>query len=169
MTLFGIDPGLSGGIAALVQLPQTPEQSGVRYLPREEAMVQPMPSTEADIMRHVLAFTGRLNLAGAVAYIEDVPWIVAGPKQNAASRAKLHRNVGVLHGILLAFGVRIVKVRPQDWQAALHLGQRGQRTQTEWKNHLKAEAQRRFPALSVTLATADALLILEYGRLMERV
>lgn len=168
MILLGIDPGLSGGIAALIPSPQTPEQREFRYLPRAEAKVQPMPSTEADIMQHVLALTGMEN-PGAVAYIEDVPWIVAGPKQNAASRAKLHRNVGVLHGILLAFGVRIVKVRPQDWQAALHLGQRGQRTQTEWKNHLKAEAQRRFPSLNVTLATADALLILEYGRLMERV
>ena len=168
MTLFGIDPGLSGGIAALDRPLQTPDEVKVRDLPRaEEIEVFPMPPTEFDVMRHLeIRVKHELN---ATAYVEDVPWIVAGPKQNAASRAKLHRNVGVLHGILLAFGVRIVKVRPQDWQAALHLGQRGQRTQTEWKNHLKAEAQRRFPTLGVTLATADALLILEYGRLMERV
>lgn len=165
MTLLGIDPGLSGGIAAFTGITQNQQQ---REGPptQIETLVRPMPATEADVMHTFLAYADQGDV---VAYIEDVPWIVAGPKQNTASRAKLHRNVGVLHGILLAFGVRIVKVRPQDWQAALHLGQRGQRTQTEWKNHLKAEAQRRFPALSVTLATADALLILEYGRLMERV
>jgi len=39
---------------------------------------------------------------------------------------------------------------------------------TEWKGKLKAEAQRRFPGLDITLATCDALLILEYGRMQER-
>lgn len=161
MTLLGIDPGLSGGIATLTEF---------RTDVMPEIKAYPMPPTEADVAQYIAAYAAfKASPEFATAYIEDVPWIVAGPKQNAASRAKLHRNVGVLHGILLAFGVRIVKVRPQDWQTALHLGQRGQRTQTQWKNHLKAEAQRRFPTLNVTLATADALLILEYGRLMERV
>lgn len=35
----------------------------------------------------------------------------------------------------------------------------------DWKNKLKAEAQRRFPNCNVTLKTADALLILETARL----
>jgi hypothetical protein len=35
-------------------------------------------------------------------------------------------------------------------------------SKSEWKNKLKAEAQRRFPDLKVTLKTADALLILEW-------
>lgn len=39
------------------------------------------------------------------------------------------------------------------------------RFKAEWKNKLKAEAQRRYPTLASTLKTADALLILEYGRL----
>jgi hypothetical protein len=34
----------------------------------------------------------------------------------------------------------------------------------EWKNKLKAEAQRRFPKQKVTLANADALLIYEWAR-----
>ena len=34
-------------------------------------------------------------------------------------------------------------------------------TPTQWKNKLKAEAQRLFPDIRVTLKTADALLILE--------
>lgn len=33
----------------------------------------------------------------------------------------------------------------------------------DWKNKLKAEAQRRFPHLSATLASSDALLILDYS------
>lgn len=35
---------------------------------------------------------------------------------------------------------------------------------TAWKNKLKAEAQRLFPSIKVTLKTADALLIYEYAK-----
>lgn len=41
-------------------------------------------------------------------------------------------------------------------------------SKTAWKNKLKEEAQRRFPQLDITLKTADALLILDYAREMER-
>lgn len=38
---------------------------------------------------------------------------------------------------------------------------------TEWKNILKKKAQQLFPYAKVTLATSDALLICEYGRIKE--
>lgn len=39
----------------------------------------------------------------------------------------------------------------------------------EWKNKLKAESQRRFPGITVTLKTCDALLLLDYARLLNNV
>ena len=39
---------------------------------------------------------------------------------------------------------------------------------TEWKNILKKKAQQLFPYAKVTLATSDALLICEYGRIKEK-
>lgn len=42
------------------------------------------------------------------------------------------------------------------------------RLKRDWKLKLRGEAQRRFPGIDVTLATADCLLILEYGRMQER-
>ena len=61
-------------------------------------------------------------------------------------------------------GVRIVRVRPHDWQKHLRLGTKKDCSgTTEWKNKLKSEAIRRFPTQKVTLATADALLILDYA------
>lgn len=41
------------------------------------------------------------------------------------------------------------------------------RLKTEFKNKLKAEAQRRFPKVKVTLKNCDALLILEVAKMME--
>ena len=38
----------------------------------------------------------------------------------------------------------------------------------EWKNILKKKAQQLFPYAKVTLATSDALLICEYGRIKEK-
>jgi len=61
--------------------------------------------------------------------------------------------------------VRVELVRPQKWQKALGLGSAsGCASKTEWKNKLKAAAQRLYPHLKPTLATADALLILDFAR-----
>jgi hypothetical protein len=60
--------------------------------------------------------------------------------------------------------MKVEMVRPQKWQKWLGLGRAsGCGSPREWKNKLKAEAQRRFPYLNVTLKTADALLILEHS------
>jgi hypothetical protein len=57
-------------------------------------------------------------------------------------------------------------VRPQKWQGYLSLG-KSEGDKTKWKNKLKQRAQSLFPSLDVTLATADALLLLEYGNKTE--
>ena len=145
--LLAIDPGLSGGLAV--------------HRPDAGASAFPMPPTEGDVVDTLRS----LLVEGVThAWVENVPW-VAGGKVSPASTGKLQRNVGVLHGALLALGIPHTLVAPQDWQKPLRLGTRsGCATSTEWKNKLKAEAQRRFPGLAVTLATADALLLLDYAR-----
>lgn len=145
--LLAIDPGLSGGLAV--------------HRPDAGASAFPMPPTEGDVVDTLRS----LLVEGVThAWVENVPWVTGG-KVSPASTGKLQRNVGVLHGALLALGIPHTLVAPQDWQKPLRLGTRsGCATSTEWKNKLKAEAQRRFPGLTVTLATADALLLLDYAR-----
>jgi hypothetical protein len=76
---------------------------------------------------------------------------------------KFGEGYGFLKGVVQALGIKLVLVRPQVWQKPFNLGTASRcASQSEWKNKLKAEAQRRFPQLPVTLATADALLILEW-------
>lgn len=148
--LLAIDPGLSGGLV-------WGEVTG-------PVQCRQMPDTEGDLVEHLaqVAFGGPESADAA--YIEDVPWVVRS-RVSPASVGKLHRNVGVLHDALLALGVPIIRVPPRDWQSRLRVGTRSAcDSSTEWKNKLKAEAQRRFPGVNVTLATADALLILDYAR-----
>ena len=64
----------------------------------------------------------------------------------------------------MALGYRVNRVTPQKWIKYHGLGVRGQLTNTQWKNKLKARAQDLFPQIKVTLALADALLIMDYAR-----
>jgi hypothetical protein len=57
--------------------------------------------------------------------------------------------------------------KQQNTEAIKSVKAANARLKTEWKNKLKAEAQRRFPTVKVTLKNCDALLILEVAKMME--
>lgn len=139
---IAIDPGASGGIAWV-------DRNGVVQADDLEMGVQKLCEIKAN-------FPGSSTL-----YIEDVPY---GMAQGGflSPMAKLHRSAGRLEGAAVALGIRMIMVKPQRWQKALGLGARRNHGK-DWKKHLRDEAQRRFPELTVTLKTADALLILDYA------
>ena len=68
------------------------------------------------------------------------------------------RGLGQLEGIITALGLPLERIAPQVWQKALGCLSKGD------KNVTKRKAQELFPSLKITHATADALLIAEYGR-----
>jgi crossover junction endodeoxyribonuclease RuvC len=148
MIVIGIDPGLSGGLAYQVD--------------SQPAQAVKMPPTEGDLvelLREIVA-----EGTEVVAFVEEVGGYV-GKAQPGSSAFKFGRNFGFILGVLQALKVRVELVRPQKWQKALSLGfPRGCASKTEWKNKLKASAQRLFPNIRLSLATADALLILDYAR-----
>src|SRR6478672_7790870 len=141
MTILAIDPGKSGGIA-------------IHY--EDDTRAHKMPDTLKAVADLVTLTPDILT----VAYVEHVPAFV--PSARPKNMFRLGENFGAIQGVLAACGVRTILVRPAKWQAAYNLGKRSLcKSDSEWKNKLKAEAQRRFPKLNVTLATADALLLLE--------
>jgi hypothetical protein len=120
-----------------------------------------MPDTEGDVVE----LLRELRASGIeVAVIEEVGGF-AGKNQPGSAMFKFGRGFGFLLGCCMTFGFRVELVRPQKWQAIFSLGTARQcASKTEWKNKLKARAQQLFPNCSVTLKTADALLLLEYAR-----
>ena len=55
-------------------------------------------------------------------------------------------------------------ITPQVWQKFLNIGTKGEQSTTQWKNKLKEEAIKLFPNQKrITLATADAYLLLHYA------
>ena len=144
--VIGIDPGATGGIAC--------------WRNNEPILAVPMPDTEGDqieLIRELIA------PGDAIAFVELVGGFT-GKGQPGSAMFKFGRSFGFTLGVLQTLNVRVELVRPQTWQKPLSLGTAsGCATRTEWKNKLKACAQRLHPKLKPTLATADAILILEHG------
>jgi hypothetical protein len=146
---LAIDPGVGGGIA---------------YLDTDfNVQAFPMPETLHDLRMQLSILCTKFcdhPLRPATVFIEELPKFAG--KMSASSMGTMFRNYGRIEGILAAFGARIEYLRPQAWQKELSLGEKKTHG-PRWKAHLKGRAQALFPKLSVTLKTADALLILEAG------
>ena len=141
--LIAIDPGASGGIAYDAE-------------PGIIAAVA-MPDTVVDLADALRA----LKLKGATtAFLEEIPKFAV---PNGSAMIKLGIRYGEVRGVLAAFCFRVVELPPKVWQKTLGLGTK-QTHGSRWKAHLKERAQALYPHLSVTLKTADALLILEAGK-----
>ena len=159
--IIGIDAGASGGIAW--------QYAGGM------AAVEAMPATEGeviDLLRDLAFFDTSIKGAGVTrtAYIEKVGGYIAGRPAPGSRMFNFGRNYGLLMGGLIASGYRIEEVTPQSWMKTLGLNLPSTLTRTARKNKLKERARQLFPAIGkkITLKTADALLILEAGRRLER-
>jgi hypothetical protein len=98
-----------------------------------------------------------------VIVLENVPPFVGRIIPSSAA-FKLGKSCGWLEGYFTGKGFPVVLVRPQEWQKTMGVGTKGTSTTSEWKNKLKAEAQRRFPLNTITLKTADAFCLLAHAR-----
>ena len=144
--VLGIDPGASGGIAC--------------WSHDEPIRAWAMPATEGD---QIELIRGLIGPGGAVAFVEQVGGFT-GKGQPGSAMFKFGRSFGFTLGVLQTLDVRVELVLPQKWQKPLGLGTASScASRSEWKAKLRACAQRLHPKLKPTLATADAILILEFG------
>ena len=146
--VMGIDPGQSGAVALLL-----PDQ-------------KPLIWTFAGMTLHDMwiVIGGCASYDGVEAYIEDVHSM---PKQGVSSSFKFGRHYGNLEAFLTAHQIPFDRVQPSVWQRSFSLTRKSKdETLTAKKNRHKALAQEFWPKAAghITHATADALLIAEYGR-----
>ena len=147
-TIIAIDPGMNGGIAI--------QEAGV-------SQAYKMPDTITDIRD---GFLNALEFQDDVTvYLEDVHTMKG---QGIVSSGKFMRHQGCLETAAICLGYKLIYVRPQVWQKALGLLTKKGDSKTQHKNKIKAFAQQRYPHIKVTLATADALAILEYAKEKEK-
>ena len=146
---IAIDPGVGGGIA------YTDTDGSVHALP--------MPETVHDLRQtlQVLCY----GVPAPTVFLEELPKFAG--KMSGSSMATMFRNYGRIEGLLAAHQCRIEYLPPKKWQQALGLGDKKTHG-ARWKAHLKGRAQALHPRLTVTLKTADALLILEAGMKLKK-
>lgn len=135
-TTIGIDPGTNGGIA---------------WITDGNPCVEKMPDTLRDLWELLCEIS---HESDCKAYVEQVS---SFPEMGVVSAFSFGRGYGNLEMALTAAGIPFERVRPQVWQKALGCMTKGD------KNITKRKAQELFPSLKITHATADALLIAEYG------
>ena len=146
MIILAIDPGANGGLATATV------GGGVGL---EFATAMKLPATDGDILKVLQDHA----IGPRKAYLENIVKY-AGTNMPSSAMAVYASSWGTIKGMLMALKYEIILVKPQDWQKALGLGTSKGMSKTGWKNKLKAEAQRLYPNLDVTLATSDALLML---------
>ena len=163
ITVLGFDPGASGGVAILGEL---------------DPVVFPMPETHRDLWELVRTYGPTVRHAKDVfAFVEQVGGFMgrAAGEKGSANRASAHTmfrfgyGAGMIEAFLIAADIPYELVPPQRWQKggpdSLGISPRKNgEGKTAWKGRLRSHAQRLFPGLRVTSATADALLIAEWGR-----
>lgn len=148
-TIIAIDPGKNGGIA-IFDIQQ-----------QQLSQLIKMPDTPTDILNFLSVYN-----TNSVCYLEKVGGL---PGMGGSAMFNFGKGYGHIEMALLANKIKTVTVTPQQWQKTLQLGTKGNKSTTEWKNKLKAKAQQLYPQVDkITLATSDALLILEYARIVER-
>lgn len=151
---IAIDPGASGGFA-------------IQY-PDGRIQLDAMPDTDADILDLIASTQAKamIECVPVMAVLEKVGGFVApraggGGAQPGAYMFNFGEGFGFLRGALLALGIPLRMVRPQEWQKQLCLG--ATKHKSARKRALKSKAQELYPDLKPTLSTCDALLILDWA------
>ena len=146
--LVAVDSGVSGAI--------------VTYHQHLGLSSYNMPGTDWEVCKLVAHITTQAGKV--VLYLEEPP-LYTGRNIPGSAIGKLQFNTGVLYGAAVACGWEVHRVRPAIWQKAHPVGTKGDLSTTAWKNKLKARAGELFGSdIKVTLANADALLILDAAK-----
>ena len=154
--VIGIDPGAAGGIAV--------------FVPGEKVKTVKMPKDVRDLNTLIAHYAANYDpivfLEKLCVRPDDVR--VEGDR---ASLGKLYRiqrmmaNYEHLKAIIEANEIPYVMIHPASWQAKLKLRERGEHEEkAERKRRYREQAAKLYPFAKATLWSADALLIMHFGR-----
>lgn len=160
MWFLGIDPGKTGGIAWL------DDDSGEMHAIK-------MPATYRDVWEAIRnppspsdpPSSGDWVPGSSIrAVLELATGMIKGAR-GVQGMVSLRESYGACWAFVTAAHFRLERVAPVKWQREFGLLRKSKtETDTQKKNRHKAKAQELFPAVEVTHAIADAMLLTEYCR-----
>lgn len=153
---IGIDPGLSGAIAAILT-------NSIDAPHSIEIAPMPIAGKELDVAM-IIDYLEMLAEFDRIAYIEAVHSM---PKQGVSSSFKFGFVTGVIHGIFRTLGIPLYLVTPQAWKKEILAGtDKSKQAAIDW-------ALRAYPNVNLFRTEkskiydhnlADALAIAEYAK-----
>lgn len=167
MIIVGIDPGITGAVAAISTAGGFPHVYDTPVEQQKKAggnkKTEYLPTQMADVLRNCYkSFDGpHLRVADVHVFIEQVS---AMPGQGVTSMFSFGKGFGLWLGIVAALQMPYTLVTPQRWKRELMAGIKD-------KDAARGRAQQLFPRIADQLSRkrdigrADALLIAEYGRI----
>lgn len=148
---IGIDPGVKGGIIALVG-------NSCFYYPTKERY-----QIRNDVERLARAFKDHLIYA----CIEKVGGFIGDGEKNVASAHStfvLGRGYGNLEMALVCARISFTEVPPKTWQKVYGMQRIKGEKKSKWKGRLYEKAKELFPEHEFNKELADAFLIAHYCR-----
>ena len=146
LKFIGIDPGKSGGICVIHD---------------NNIEAKKCPGSVHD-----------MSLMFALIVEETPPYLIrvvlekvwARPHDGRASVFTFAENYGQWEGIIASYEIEPHYVTPQAWMKSYEVPKKLKKT--DRKNHIKSLAKKMYPELGrkITLATADAIIIADYGK-----
>lgn len=155
--IIAIDPGKEGGIVVFSSTKN------------EMIEVIHMPETPQFLHNFLKKYQKK-----SICYLEKVGGL---PGMGGSSMFNFGKGFGWLEMALVVNKIPTIEVTPQKWQKELQLGNKGNKTTNQWKTKLMERAQQIYPSVGgkFNLKTkkdwtrvSDALLILEYARIIEK-
>lgn len=164
----GVDPGKSGGIAALFS--------------SEDLRLWKMPKSFFEILPVLQEITNAANGRPVVCTMEKVNGYIGGRFNPGAAMFVFGQNFGHLEAFLFVAGIQVVQVQPSVWikyfsmkkETVTRLVKKrktgevqkitGKEAQPHWKRRLLNKAQTLYPKTKIHLDVADAVLLAHYCR-----
>lgn len=153
MIVLGLDPGIAGAFAIL-----DGDSILIDDLPLHQAQHGKSAKVRAELDLHTL----RIELEGRAIEHAFIEQVAARPGQGTVSMFRFGFACGAVTGLLVAMGISITTVRPQEWQKHHRVGPS--------PDAARQRAVQLYPSVAASLTRkrdqhrADALLLACYGR-----
>jgi len=158
--VIGIDPGISGGIAVW-----TEKSCGTALMPSRKR--NNGKGNETDVQELARILQEQKEDYVPIVFMERVQAWMSDQEDNPGKRFRIQRmlaNYEALRTAIMMVNIPLIEVVPRTWQTYLALSVSGMEDRDR-KNMFKNAAQKYYPIVKVTLQNADALLLVQFGRM----
>ena len=143
---IGIDPGSSSGCIAIISRIGAAEM---------RSTIEFGKITTKDWFNELKSISEQ----DCIAVLEKVHGM---PGMNVVAISSFMKNVGHIEMALLALNIPFLEVTPQTWMKYYNLKKEKDESKTNWKRRLREHLQRIMPDFKVNNTNADAMLIANY-------